>query len=244
MTLGEKLSKLRKENNYTQEQLAELLGVSRQSVSKWESNIAYPETEKLIRLGELFDCSLDYLIKDEEPPQAAGFAMPKLRERKSKRTVFGLPLWHVGKHAKGIIAVGLTARGVVAVGLLPIGVISYGFLSVGIISIGLFALGLFAAGCISAGVIAFGAVSFGVLAIGAVAIGEFSSGALAVGKYFAYGDHAYGMIAIGDSQASGELFQKAGELTEAETETVKSLLDSAVPGRLAWAKAFVKYWLL
>ncbi len=64
MTFGEKLSKLRKEYNYTQEQLADILGVSRQSVSKWESDIAYPETDKLIELGKLFDCSMDYLLKD------------------------------------------------------------------------------------------------------------------------------------------------------------------------------------
>lgn len=51
MTLGEKLAKLRKENNYTQEQLADIFGVSRQSVSKWESDVAYPETDKLIKLG-------------------------------------------------------------------------------------------------------------------------------------------------------------------------------------------------
>ena len=66
MTLGDKLSKLRKENNYTQEQLANVLGVSRQSISKWESNIAYPETDKLIRISELFNCTLDYLLKDAE----------------------------------------------------------------------------------------------------------------------------------------------------------------------------------
>ena len=66
MTLGDKLSKLRKENNYTQEQIAAALGVSRQSVSKWESNLAYPETDKLIRMSEMFQCSLDYLLKDEE----------------------------------------------------------------------------------------------------------------------------------------------------------------------------------
>ena len=65
MTLGEKLSKLRKEYNYTQEQLADILGVSRQSISKWESDIAYPETEKLIELGKIFECSMDYLLKDE-----------------------------------------------------------------------------------------------------------------------------------------------------------------------------------
>ncbi len=65
MTFGEKLSKLRKENNYTQEQLADILNVSRQSVSKWESNMAYPETDKLICLARLFECSTDYLLKDE-----------------------------------------------------------------------------------------------------------------------------------------------------------------------------------
>ena len=65
MTLGEKLSKLRKEYNYTQEQLADILGDSRQSISKWESDIAYPETEKLIELGKIFECSMDYLLKDE-----------------------------------------------------------------------------------------------------------------------------------------------------------------------------------
>ena len=65
MTLGEKLSRLRKEYNYTQEQLADVLGVSRQSISKWESDIAYPETEKLIELGKLFECSMDYLLKDD-----------------------------------------------------------------------------------------------------------------------------------------------------------------------------------
>lgn len=65
MTIGEKITKQRKELNYTQEQLAGILGVSRQSISKWESDIAYPETDKLIELGKLFDCSMDYLLKDE-----------------------------------------------------------------------------------------------------------------------------------------------------------------------------------
>ena len=64
MTLGEKIAKQRKELNYTQEQLADILGVSRQSISKWESDIVYPETEKLIELGKIFDCSMDYLLKE------------------------------------------------------------------------------------------------------------------------------------------------------------------------------------
>ena len=64
MTLGDKLAKLRKERNYTQEELADLLHVSRQAVSKWESDLAYPETDKLLQLGKLYDCSMDYLLKD------------------------------------------------------------------------------------------------------------------------------------------------------------------------------------
>ncbi|WAA08972.1 helix-turn-helix domain-containing protein [Fervidibacillus albus] len=51
MTLGEKLAKLRKEHHFTQEQLAQILGVSRQAVSKWESNLTYPETEYYSNLG-------------------------------------------------------------------------------------------------------------------------------------------------------------------------------------------------
>ncbi len=65
MTTGSKIQNLRKKQNITQEQLADYLGVSRQSVSKWESDGAYPETDKLIRMGSLFHVSLDYLLQDD-----------------------------------------------------------------------------------------------------------------------------------------------------------------------------------
>lgn len=65
MTFGEKITILRKENNLTQEQFAEMLNVSRQSVSKWELGLSFPDTEKLIRISKVFSCSLDYLLKDE-----------------------------------------------------------------------------------------------------------------------------------------------------------------------------------
>jgi transcriptional regulator with XRE-family HTH domain len=64
MTTGDKIAALRKQNHFTQEQLAQLLGVSRQSISKYESDLAYPETEKLIRLSELFGCTVDELLRD------------------------------------------------------------------------------------------------------------------------------------------------------------------------------------
>lgn len=65
MTCGEKITLIRKENNLTQEQFAELMGVSRQSVSKWELGTTFPDTEKLIKMSKLFSCSIDYLLKEE-----------------------------------------------------------------------------------------------------------------------------------------------------------------------------------
>ncbi len=65
MSFKEKLQKLRKDRGYSQEQLADIIGVSRQAVSKWESGTSYPETEKLIELSKLFSMSLDELLKEE-----------------------------------------------------------------------------------------------------------------------------------------------------------------------------------
>lgn len=65
MTTGEKLQKLRKSNNITQEQLSEILNVSRQSISKWEGDLAFPETDKLIALAKIYNCSVDYLLNIE-----------------------------------------------------------------------------------------------------------------------------------------------------------------------------------
>lgn len=65
MTTGEKIIKCRKTKDLTQEQLAEILGVSRQSVSKWESDAAFPETNKLKDLAKLFNVTIDYLLNDD-----------------------------------------------------------------------------------------------------------------------------------------------------------------------------------
>ena len=65
MKFGDKLIILRKKNGLSQEELADKLGVSRQSVSKWESNNTYPETDKIVQICNLFDCSMDDLINDK-----------------------------------------------------------------------------------------------------------------------------------------------------------------------------------
>lgn len=267
MTLGEKIAKQRKAQNLTQEQLAELLGVSRQSISKWESNLAYPETDKLIRLGSIFHCSMDYLLKDEvtQPNGAEQTdAVPVLeqihatikkqcRERKSEKQVCGMPLYHIGRDARGFFAIGLKARGVFAIGLRAKGVVSLGMLSMGILSIGLlslgllafgtFSLGLISVGAIALGLLTAGAVSMGIVSFGALSVGCFSSGAAAFGKYAAVGDYAQGMIAIGGSEAAGSVYSHIGDTSTADLPYIRSWLDANVPGYLAWAKELFKFFL-
>jgi transcriptional regulator with XRE-family HTH domain len=64
LKFSEKLQVLRKEKGLSQEKLAEILSVSRQAVSKWESGQTYPEIDKLIVLSDLFKITLDDLVRD------------------------------------------------------------------------------------------------------------------------------------------------------------------------------------
>ena len=66
MTLGQRIQKGRKEAGLSQEELAEQLGVSRQAVSRWENDNGYPEMEKIIRLSQIYQVSLDYLVGNEQ----------------------------------------------------------------------------------------------------------------------------------------------------------------------------------
>ena len=65
MKLSEKIAALRKANGMTQEELASICNVSRQSITKWEADIALPELNKLLILGNVFHVSMDVLLKDE-----------------------------------------------------------------------------------------------------------------------------------------------------------------------------------
>lgn len=64
MNLSEKISDLRKKQGWSQEDLADKLGVSRQSVSKWEGGLAMPELDKVVQMSKLFGVSCDYLLVD------------------------------------------------------------------------------------------------------------------------------------------------------------------------------------
>lgn len=69
MTLGKKIAALRAEHKMSQGDLAEKLNVSRQSVSKWETDASIPELDKLVALSDLFGITLDELVKDAQPEE-------------------------------------------------------------------------------------------------------------------------------------------------------------------------------
>ena len=70
MTLGEKIYELRNQHNLSQGDLANKLNVSRQSISKWENGNSTPDLEKIVKLSEIFNVSLDELVKNEEKEDA------------------------------------------------------------------------------------------------------------------------------------------------------------------------------
>ena len=67
MTVGDRIQSLRKSKGMSQEELADQMGVSRQAVSKWESEQATPDLDKVVIMSELFEVTTDYLLKGIEP---------------------------------------------------------------------------------------------------------------------------------------------------------------------------------
>ena len=65
MILADKIIYLRKKAGWSQEELAEKMEVSRQSISKWEGALSVPDMNRILKLSELFDVSTDYLLRDE-----------------------------------------------------------------------------------------------------------------------------------------------------------------------------------
>jgi len=248
MNIGCKLQKLRKAKGLSQEELANILEVSRQSVSKWESDISYPETEKLIKLCDFYKVTIDSLLRNdcvEDPTLQKKEEIVYRRyhyEYKSKRRLFGIPLVHINIGSglyvsKGIVSIGNISLGVVSFGLLSLGLLSIGVLAIGLISLGAIALGLiFAAGSIAFGAIAVGAIAVGFFSIGALSIGYFSVGALSIGKYIAIGDTADALIAIGKTKASGTYtFTDSSNKQE-----IIELIDTQIPAFWNIFKEWIK----
>lgn len=93
MTLGQRIQELRKEKGLSQEQLGELLGVSRQAVSRWEMDGAIPEVDKLIALGRVFGVDLNDLLQVERqaaPPPTQEETPPKKPSRSPVQLAAGV----------------------------------------------------------------------------------------------------------------------------------------------------------
>ncbi len=107
MTLGENIVRLRTQKNWSQGDLADALDISRQSVSKWETDASIPELDKLLKLSELFGVTLDELVRGEDAPKAetaapaaqavpASFTPQTSSEREKRCTIVGTILLGIG----------------------------------------------------------------------------------------------------------------------------------------------------
>ena len=113
MTIGNRISTLRKQMKYSQEYVAEKLGISRQAVSKWEKDITKPDTDNIIRLAELLDTNVDYILTGKISPEITENTIKhKKLSRKQKRKI---GLWVLS--ALGFI---LTVSVVLVIHLCPV----------------------------------------------------------------------------------------------------------------------------
>lgn len=87
MLLSEKIMQLRKKNGWSQEELAQQLDVSRQSVSKWEAGGSIPDLNKILKMSEIFDVSTDYLLKDEIEDDLGKIQVPEVDEQYEEKKV-------------------------------------------------------------------------------------------------------------------------------------------------------------
>lgn len=254
MDFAEKLTELRKSRGWSQEDLGERLGVTRQTVSKWELGATTPEMEKLAAMSKLFGVSADELINGgsafeqktelfSDIPKTDGKRRFVNGEYKSERTLCGMPLVHITRHgvAKGFVAIGLRARGVISIGLFSIGIVSIGVLSLGALVWGTLAMGIAATGMIAAGIFALGGVSVGVFSLGGVAFGWLTFGGVSIGEY-AFGGYASGSIAIGGTAhgvvAVGDVESSTGDIVFGSAVSAEEF-RAAVMSRLPNTPKFV-----
>lgn len=226
MNFQNELQKQRKAHGMSQEELGEKLGVSRQTISKWEGGTAYPDMLNLMTISDFFGITTDELINgkeeltetadeasDTQENAAASdddgksdnseyISIKNHYEYKSKTEIRGIPLIHVNcgigsYRAKGIIAVGNISTGVISVGLVAKGFLTAGILSLGIIAMGVLSLGLFAIGCIAGGAVSIAGIAVGIMTLGGVGIGIVSIGGCAIATHVAVGGYSIAPVSIG-----------------------------------------------
>lgn len=258
MNFAEHLMTLRKQRGWSQEELGNQIGVTRQTVSKWEMGQSTPELEKLVELSRIFEMSIDRLVGLEEAEGASGtfqsggsvtrMEFPGVYyEYTSPVKVLGLPLVHIRlgygpRLAKGIVAIGNCAVGAVAIGGGSLGLISVGGISVGL---------LFALGGLSLGLLALGGMAVGGFAVGGCAFGQWLamgggafSNYLAVGggawsSGLAIGGSAFGHVAVGANDASGWFSVLPGDGYTAEE--IWQLVKAQFPHMWGWVRGLIQW---
>ncbi|NFA59875.1 helix-turn-helix domain-containing protein [Clostridium sporogenes] len=268
MNLAEKLQLLRNNNRLSQEELAEKLGISRQAISKWESGQSTPDLKKLIVIAELYNVTIDSLVKDSDEFHILqsngtnnreeqkvddkktqlvininrGYSMEY--EYKSKKTLFGLSLVHINigrgfKKAKGIISIGNISYGMISLGFISFGILSCGLMSIGLITLAILSIGLLlAVGVMSAGIFSIGAISIGIFSLGAVSIGKYAFGAVAIASDIAIGDYAKANIAIGNKVKGINTLSLDTSVVD-----IKNLIKQEYPNLSKWIMDIINFFI-
>lgn len=235
MSFSKNLIQLRKEHNLSQEDLANQIHVTRQTISKWELGLTVPDMDLLMDLSKYFHISLDELVGTEEGKKEEIHSKPRTYEYVSKTKILGLPLVHIHfgfglMHAKGIIAIGNIATGFISLGLLSFGIFSIGILGIGVLSWACFSIGvLLSLGAISVGTLAIGGIAIGFLSIGGLSVGIYSIGGCAIAKDIALGGYAHAHIAIGDVCKGSFIFHTSKEGSFFTQEELKGTILKEFP---------------
>ena len=254
----DRLNRLRRERGLSQEDLAEVVGVTRQAVQKWESGASRPDMDNLAALAQYFDVTLDYLVLGRDPspdgPPGGGqtiinnYYHPSLweYEYKSERTLWGLPLVHIHLKNNSLVR----AKGIIAVGNVAVGLVSAGIFSVGVLSFGVLALGVLALGCLSAGVLSAGGMAavpaggfaFGWLGLGGIVYAVYGAGGVVAASQIALGGVAEAPLAIGRAVRGQTAIQlpEAGPLSPETREMIRQALAEALGGRHRWLEALLR----
>lgn len=222
MTTGQIIAEARKKAGMTQEDLADKLGVTRQAVSKWESDTAYPETEKIRELCKLFSLSADDLLFGENAPSgnasggapvygtgstynSAGAAPFDNTSNGTGTAPSGnaganasgnVPTWGVIPHANQLHFEYISKHRVCGIPLLHINIGLGVFRAKGIFAFGNIAIGLVSGGFLSLGLLSFGILSLALISLGDIAFGLIAFGGVAVGL-MAFGGVAIGVMSFG-----------------------------------------------
>ncbi len=198
MDFTERLLQLRRENGLSQEQLANKLDVTRQTISNWELGVSTPELNKITSMANIFNVSTDYLLCIQTDYSKNRFHY----EYKSKKELFGMPLIHINvgpglKKARGIVAIGNVSFGLLSIGGVSLGLISLGGLGLGLLSLAGLSIALLCGiGGIALAPVAIGGVAIGIFSIGGLAIGKYAIGGCAFASEIGYGAYPTGKAAI------------------------------------------------